>query len=374
MSVFVAAVALGIALRFWVSSFGHNYDLESYAIVASIVEDGGNVYAETSRYNYGPVWFNVIGGVARVARSTDDPIGSLELLLTSLLTLVDLGLCLLLRRRGGDGVALLFFLNPVSIIISGYHRQFGNLALLLGLAAADLFDRSTGDRLDSRAWLGMLLLGISLATKHVLFAFSFWLALKQRRPFDRFVVFVVPVLVFITSFVPYWGGGGRGILDNVFLYSSFGNAPFWNALMPPLVAVAIPPTVGMLLALTIAGFAFRRAPAFESALLYTAVLLIFSPSVANQYLALVMPYAAWFFNPFSLIFTAGATTLLAASPDGLGLTRAVGLQWLNTWGFAILVTALALSFLWVFYRREMTAAVLEAGHRLLCGVREPPGS
>jgi len=51
--LFITAVAIGIGLRIWVSTFGYNFDFESYAVVASIIDSGGNVYAETHRYNYG---------------------------------------------------------------------------------------------------------------------------------------------------------------------------------------------------------------------------------------------------------------------------------------------------------------------------------
>lgn len=360
-SIFVAAVLLGIVLRISVSSLGHNFDLESYVVVASVVDAGENVYNETNRYNYGPVWLHVIGTASRMARIWDDQFGFFKFFLSFTLTIADLGLCLLLRRRAGDGVAILFFLNPVSIVISGFHRQFGNLALLLGLVAADLFDRSALDRLDWRKWLGMVVLGVSLTTKHILFAFPLWLAIKQRRPMHRVAVLLVPVAVFLLSFIPYWSTGSRGIIDNVFLYRSFENAPLWFGLMPPLISASVPATLGMLVALMTTGLLFRRISAFESVLLYTAVLLVFSPAIANQYLALAMPYVAWFMNPFGIAYALGATVLLAISADGLALSEAVELSWLNTWGFAILITTLLLSLVWVFRHHEMTAAVRKAG-------------
>lgn len=353
--IFLAAIALGIVLRLWVSSFGYNYDVSSYAIVAGISEAGGNVYAETHRYNYGPVWLQVIRVASALSKAWEDEAGFFLLFLTSLLTLTDLGICLVLKRRAGDGVALLFFLNPVSIIISGYHRQFGNLALLMGLAAADLFDQADENRLDSKKWLGMAFLGLSLATKHLLFALPLWLAVKQRHPLQKLAVLTVPLALFLFSFAPYWSTGSRGIIDNVFFYRSFQNAPFWFGLMPPVISSRVPAVIGFLSALVVAGFVFRRLPALQSTLLYTAVLVIFSPAMANQYMALVMPYAAWFFNPFGALFTAVGTALLSVSADGLALSDAVSLRWILGPGFAILVAPLFLSLLWIFFRREIVA-------------------
>ena len=356
--IFIAAISLGVVLRFWVCTFGYNYDVTSYVIVAGIVEAGDNVYAETNRYNYGPVWLHVIGLASRLAHAWDDEFGFFLLFLTSVLTLTDLALCLLLKRRSGDGVAMFFFLNPVSIIISGYHRQFGNLALLMGLMAAGLFDHSAENRLDSRKWLGMVVLGLSLATKHLLFAFPFWLAVKQRRPLHRIVVLIVPAAIFLASFIPYWKSGSQGIIDNVFLYRSFHNAPFWFGLMPPLLSSRVPSILGFLAALVIAGLLFRRLPAFESALLYTAVLVVFSPAMANQYLALAMPYVAWFLNPFGIAYAVGATLLLSVSADGLAITDSVRLGWILTQGYAIVLTPLFLSLLWIFFHRQMATIVV----------------
>ena len=53
---FLVVVVLGVALRLWMATLGHNWDLASYQTVAQIVDAGGNVYAETERYNYGPLW------------------------------------------------------------------------------------------------------------------------------------------------------------------------------------------------------------------------------------------------------------------------------------------------------------------------------
>ena len=43
-----------------------NFDMDSYEIVVGIVHKGGNVYAETDRYNYSPVWFMVLLALKRI--------------------------------------------------------------------------------------------------------------------------------------------------------------------------------------------------------------------------------------------------------------------------------------------------------------------
>ena len=58
--VFLVIIALGLDLRMGAAVLGHNFDIESWYIVADIMRHGGNVYAETGRYNYGPVWFFIL--------------------------------------------------------------------------------------------------------------------------------------------------------------------------------------------------------------------------------------------------------------------------------------------------------------------------
>jgi len=210
----------------------------------------------------------------------------------------------------------------------------------------------------------MAVLALSLATKHLLFAFPWWLAVKQRRPLHRLVVLVVPVALFMASFLPFWHEGSQGITDHVFFYRSFQNAPLWNGLVPPVISAVVPATVGLLLALTVAGLVFRRTSAFASMLLYTAVLLVFSPAMANQYLPLVMPFVVWFLNPFGIAYSMAATLHLMASSDGLAIIHGVNDGWLYTWGFTVLVGTLLLTVGWIFYRDPIIGSLRRVGRWL----------
>src|SRR5690242_21187014 len=68
--IFAAVLIIGTAARFWVARHGHNFDLNSYNIVASITDRGGNVYVETHRYNYGPIWFELLHLFSMIAHHT----------------------------------------------------------------------------------------------------------------------------------------------------------------------------------------------------------------------------------------------------------------------------------------------------------------
>ena len=53
-------IVLGMGLRFVVALIGHNPDFEAFLVVRDIAKHGGNVYAQTTSYKYGPVWFSII--------------------------------------------------------------------------------------------------------------------------------------------------------------------------------------------------------------------------------------------------------------------------------------------------------------------------
>jgi hypothetical protein len=56
----ILVVSLGFGLRIGLAHFGHNFDFDSFQIVAGLVQDHENVYASTTRYNYGPIWLNKV--------------------------------------------------------------------------------------------------------------------------------------------------------------------------------------------------------------------------------------------------------------------------------------------------------------------------
>lgn len=314
LAIELILVALGATLRFVASGRGHNYDVESYLIVEEIQRQGGNVYAETPRYNYGPAWFLVLRLVGVAA--DHDP-ATFRALLVVVLVAVDLAIWAFLRGRFSSTIALLFFLNPIQILICGYHNQFDSLAVLLGLLAVAQLDRREVSRRRFAAAIGLL--AASLIVKHLLFVFPVWLALRQQRRVRRAAVLILPPLVFLLAFTPYLSGGGLdGIIRHVFMYESFRNDPLWHALslgMLP-VAWAMPLFVVVLVG---CGFLLKRRCPIELLLVYLLVLVAAAPSIANQYLAIVSVPIAVLWSPLFAAFAALGGVFLIGHGDGLNI-------------------------------------------------------
>lgn len=305
----VLVLAIGVALRFWVSTLGSNFDLESYGIVADIADRGGNVYAETDRYNYGPVWFYLLGLLSDLSGLFPDPAGAFRPLLIGLLTLADTGIWAVLHRRYGRIAGFLFFLNPVSIIITGYHNRFDNLAILLGLLAILVYVGS--------AIPGLLLLGVSLTVKHVFLVFPLWLAIKEKGLKRKAAAALVPPAVLFLSFVPFLGEGRSGIVSNVVLYRGHDNAPFWHGVLPAQLQPLISPFVLVAVALLVLAFVWRHNEPLDLALLYLVGMVAFAPSIANQYLAIAIPAIAAFPSIAFLPYQVVSAWMLTIHPEGL---------------------------------------------------------
>src|SRR5688500_5479310 len=176
MGLLSLACAAGVALRLWLASRGHNYDMDSWRSIADVAREHWNVYAATPRYNYGPVWFGVLWLLDRAHDVL--PLGrfgteSFHVVIASLLALADVVIAVLLFRAFGLLPGLLFILNPVSVLLSGYHSQFDNLAVLPALGAWLLVRPQFGGAdVSRRRWVAAaLLLGLSLATKHFMIFF-----------------------------------------------------------------------------------------------------------------------------------------------------------------------------------------------------------
>ena len=89
----------GIGLRFSLVNLGHNFDFDSYLIVAKIVDSGENVYASTGRYNYGPVWFYILHLIYEITLKNDV---AFRFLLVVFLSSVDLAIFAILSSPTDD--------------------------------------------------------------------------------------------------------------------------------------------------------------------------------------------------------------------------------------------------------------------------------
>jgi hypothetical protein len=344
---------LGTAARFAIATRGHNFDFESYRVVADLMAQGQNVYAHTARYNYGPVWFNVLHALDFVAGRDAN---LFRWLLIGLLTAADAGIALILWRRFDKWAATIFFLNPVSIIITGFTNQFDNVAILMGLGAMWLIEDEFDRPASRKKFGGLLLLGLSLMTKHLLFALPFWIAIKQRGWRQKILVLSVPVLIFLMGFAPYWQAGHQGIVDHVFKYRSMHNPILYNLLMPEFFCGIISSQMFWFASLAIIAYAARHRKILDCFGIYLAVMVATAPSVGLQYLAIPLFFTAMNLNVLTILYSLSAAIVITVNPIGLNVTG-----FLRPLQPTVPICLLALALVWHLWKNQLIAN----GHRFL---------
>jgi hypothetical protein len=312
----LTAIVLSSAAKLLLSTKGHNYDLESFQIVSQLVMQGKSVYANTDRYNYGPVWALILGGLGMLCQVTHV---SFHAAVAGFLAAVDALIALMLARMYSHPAALFFILSPIGILLSGYHSQFDNLALLIALASWSMIRR--GDARTSEVLLSALLAGLSLATKHFLVFFLIWIVcwngLGSLMLRARYVT--IACAVFLGSFLPWcWSPASRaGIVENVFAYrgtesvSLLGFLPFEDA----LTAIWIVLLGGI-------GFFLTRRNTRELFIFYLLAFYASSPAVADQYLvfsllACAVAYCHW---PSWVLLMMGTAALVCSPANVFALS------------------------------------------------------
>jgi hypothetical protein len=284
-----------LVLRLTIAAeFRGNFDTQSYLIVAQAVLTGQNVYAATDRYNYSPVWSWIVSGLWSAA----SPNVSLFALLVGLLLIAADGatavlVYLLARRRLGldEGAslraAILFFANPVSILISCAHGQFDGLSILFLLVAIYVATGPAGESLRSGVVVAAAL-AASLLVKHItaFHVLLFWR--RVRRPGYGLPLLCAAVAVFALSFVPYLAAW-PSIVREVFFYGLRSGSTWqqhgggWGSLFP------IAPYGSAVMAVVFLGavaWVLRETRTVElprAALILFLSNLVFLPSSAVQY-------------------------------------------------------------------------------------------
>ncbi len=167
----LAAAAVRLALA-WVAPL--TYDVHSYRAVVAALRHGDLVYEATDRYNYSPVWWNVLSAADVAARAAGVPPDFGFRVVTMLGdALVAFGLLLHGRatatRRRALARAVLWWTNPVPIAVSAFAGQFDALAIGLFLVALALAVRGR-DR--GATLVPALLLGGAVALKQVVVTFA----------------------------------------------------------------------------------------------------------------------------------------------------------------------------------------------------------
>lgn len=317
-----------------------NFDSNSYLIVARATLAGQNVYAETDRYNYSPVWSFFVAGLWKVSA----PNPSLFVLLIGLAMIGVDGISTLLVHRLASRslglppeearrAALLFFSNPISVLLSCAHGQFDNLSILFLLVAV-LSATAPASRRHGLAVAASL--SASLLVKQVT-AFHvplFWKGI--RRQGYPAPLLAVPCLVFAASFWPY-RSALRQIVRSVLLYGVQTGSRWQQRPGGWQVFLRFEPDPGTfaavlflaVVALTI--WRTRSLPLARAALILFLVNLTFLPSSAVQYLVWPVALGSLYAGIGYAVFSTAAALYHSSAPESLAIPWPLHVSVLGTW-------------------------------------------
>jgi hypothetical protein len=335
IALFVLLAVSSTIAKLFLAGLGHNFDLESWALFSDLVRGGKNVYAETYRNPYGPIWAYLCAGAgyAQAHWFGSESLAGFHRLLALFLSLVDVAIAGLLARRYSLWIGALFLLNPVSLFITGFHTQFENLAILLALVACLLLERK-GEPGLARYGLAMTVLGVSLAVKHILIFLPLWFLFRPGASRRQRALSLLPLAIFGASFLPFVRDerGLEGVIEHVLMYDSFHLDGFFPHLVQafvPLKAIElvfswVPVFSGFRLvwfvAMMLTGFAVRGRSYPEQLLVYLVAVVVFSSAIADQYLTIPMAACAVYWRRWPIWWYAGVSTLyLASSQSNIGM-------------------------------------------------------
>ena len=297
---------------------------------------GGALYSEAP-YHYSPLGAFAVLGISKAASPIGIPfekaVGGVLLLADAVTAYV---LFLIARDRFGRpadraaGTALLFFANPVSVFVTGFHLQWDNVAILFLVVAVWLAGRE-----PERRTATSLALAASLLVKHVTFFHPLLFARRTGRKGWFPVEILLPYGFFFGSLLPYWGSRAA-VFEGVFRYRSLSE-DYGTAMLRKLPGFPEWAPTAILLGATLAAvLAFRRMEIGRACLLLFLVLLIFVPGVVEYYFVWPIALGSLYAGAGYAVFTLLVSAFFLGSPDGLGLPIPHLPGWHGVWWGAVL--------------------------------------
>jgi len=320
---FILFSFIGFLLRIWVSQFGYNQDFSSWQNNLSLYLQNKSVY-EFGNYIYSPIFLYVLSildyiSIPLLENSSfvkNIPGSIFRIKIIIFLSFLDFFIFLTLYKKYSLKIGLLFFLNPICIIITGHHNQFNNFGILFGFLAVLLYQR---DSTNFKFVLPLIIMGFSLAAKHILIFFPFWWAFKEKLLIKKFFILFIPYSIFILSFWQFLPGDSDNVLNNVLYGWRHSTGPFWGMFAPKIIHMYFDLQTLFGLILIGLGFLLVNKSLKESFFLYLMAVVIFSSMMYTQYLVIPVLALAIYWNWKFLIFTILTSLIFLVDGDQLNI-------------------------------------------------------
>jgi len=151
--VFSSVAVVVFILKLSISTLGYNNDIEIWKHVSRGMLDGflnGRViYTYTQFYNHGPIRSYALYFLAFALNKLSlNDMYTFHIWVVFFLSIFDTIMALLIWKIFGKVSSLIYLLNPVSLLITGYHSQIESTTIMIGLLswfvllkAKDLYEK-----------------------------------------------------------------------------------------------------------------------------------------------------------------------------------------------------------------------------------------
>lgn len=227
-------LALGLAARIFLAArFYGTGDVHIWEYFTSFWTEGKSPY-ESAFYNYGPFWYWIISLMGALSRSTGL---AFSFLIKWPLILADLAIFSAVLagagrlsgdRRAAVYAASVFFLNPVSVLLTGYHGSFDNLSLLFVLLGWYAF---TFYSISQRTFLGALFFALGVCFKHFNVMLAPVFAFRQKGLLGKLAVLLAAPLLFGLLVLPYYLSNPAAVKEGLFGWSLHGGYWGWSGVI-----------------------------------------------------------------------------------------------------------------------------------------------
>lgn len=329
--LFSIVIFMGAVIRIGLATQGHNYDMNSWRIVGEIASNGENIYVGTARrFSYAPFMAYVFGGLFKLNSFLPFPSSeSFHIWVALFLTTCDALIAFFLFRTLSLASSIFFYLSPVALLITGYHSQFDNVAVLMGLLGWHVLHKDPENK--KNIGFSIALISLSLLTKHILMFFPLWVLFYDGIKSWRLKLLFLGIVygVFAVSFLPFLGdeAAQSNILDNIVFYNHrVGNALsavslklfFPVEVVENFIKYSFILKVIMLSGTLLTGYIIMKTRPEQAVFFYLIAIVLFSSQMADQYFAIPLVACALLYrSPFAWLYVLFASFLILISYDNL---------------------------------------------------------
>ena len=323
LQTLVLVTLVGFILRIWVSYYGYNSDFSSWEMNLKHFKADESIYT-FGNFDYSPAWVYILYLIdfINIPISNNNyliqnlPGSVFRLKLIIFLSLIDFFIFYNLYKNYSLKIGLLFFINPISIWITGFHNAFDNIPILLAFLAIIAYEKN---KFKDKIIIPLLLLSLSIVVKHILFFFPVWWACKEKKLLNKILILTVPYLIFAFSFIQFLPNEFSQVFHRFCCVYKFSNGPFWGMFGPKIIHMYFELQTLFSIILIVLGFLVVNKSLKESFLLYLMAIVAFSSMTYTQYLAIPLIALAIIWNRKCLIYIILVVLLYLVDGDQLSI-------------------------------------------------------